>query len=512
MSHSKVLKGLLMGVVVLVLLIPMQLTAAEGSTDVNEFIVKAPDSEALQAFVDSSGLEIGPLITYPNPSEEVLRYTRYSWIVSVPDSLQSVKDSLVEVLKAQPWVEYVEPNAIIQIEPEVEGESEGYLNMPDSFPWPYTPNDPLYPQQWNMRITKTNWAWNVSTGDGVKVGIIDTGIDTDHEDLEPDINFDLSYDFVNNNINIEDGNGHGTHVSGIAAAKIDNNKGITGIAGNADICVLQVYKSGGMSLNAGINAIYYATDNNIKIINMSFGSYTPSQERLIAINYAWENGVFLCGGAGNDSKNDCVYPAKREHVMGVGATTSSDSRWSKSNYGSAVDIYAPGSNVLTTEEDGSYATHSGTSDATPHIAGLAALIWEANPDYTNQDVWDAIINGADTITIDKGKVLRMNSMRALGIDSVGIAEPVTPVTPVTPITHLSNWQVTASIGSQITLRYADHPEGFSASIFDPSGRQVDEVHSAQTSGTVSWGEGYGPGVYFIREAQGSTTHKVVLVR
>ncbi|MBA7601027.1 hypothetical protein ES703_08091 [subsurface metagenome] len=125
MRHSIVLR-IVVGAAIIALFIPLGVNA-EDVIETNEFIVKAPDSEALEAFVDSSGLAIGPLITYPNPSEEVLRYTRYTWIVSVPDSLQSVKDSLVEVLKAQPWVEYVEPNAIIQIEPEVEGESEGCL-------------------------------------------------------------------------------------------------------------------------------------------------------------------------------------------------------------------------------------------------------------------------------------------------------------------------------------------------------------------------------------------------
>jgi len=508
-SHSKVLKGMLMGAVVLALLIPMQMTAAEDATDVNEFIVKAPDSEALQAFVDSSGLEIGPLITYPNPSEEVLRYTRYTWIVSIPDSLQSVKDSLVEVLKAQPWVEYVEPNAVIQIEPEVEGESEGYLNMPDSFPWPYTPNDPLYYQQWNMKITKTNWAWNLSTGQNIKVGIIDTGIDTDHEDLEPNINFDLSYNFYNNNTNIQDTWGHGVYVNGIIGAKIDNNKGIAGVAGDCSLCVLKASKPNGIiTISAEVNAIYYSVDNNIKIINMSFGGYGAFESEEEAIDYAWEKDCFLCAGAGNDNKNALGhYPSAYQHVMAVGGSTESDQRVSNSNFGSSVEIYAPGWHLITTTNTGNYVQEGGTSLATPHITGLAALIWEANPDYTNQDVWDAIINGADTITIDKGKVLRMNSMKALGIDSVGIAEP-----PVDETMGLSPLSI-SPIGRQITLRYSDHPQGFSASVFDASGRKVDELHSNLTQGTITWGEGYRSGVYFIRIAgdASATTQMVVLI-
>jgi len=506
--HSIVLR-IVVGAAIIALFIPSGVNA-EDVIETNEFIVKAPDSEALQTFVDSSGLEIGPLITYPNPSEEVLRYTRYSWIVSVPDSLQSVKDSLVEVLKAQPWVEYVEPNAIIQIEPEVEGESEGYHNMPDSFPWPYTPNDPLYNQQWNMRITKTNWAWNVSTGDGVKVGIIDTGIDTDHEDLVDNINFDLSYNFKSNNTNIEDGQGHGTLVSGITGAKIDNNLGIAGVAGNSEICVLK----GGfatINLNAEVNAVYYSVDNNIKIINMSFGDYTFYQIEKDAIDYAWENGVFLCAGAGNDNKNASgFYPAAYEHVMSVGGTNSQDERWVKdaskgSNYGPSVDTYAPSVDIPTTKNNGAYASGAyGTSMATPHIAGLAALIWSENPSWTNQQIWDRIIESADTITIDKGKVLRMNSMKALGIDSVGIAEP--------PVANAA-FEVANPIGRQIVLRYSDHPQGFSASVFDATGRKLDELHSTEQAGTIIWGKGHNSGVYFVREiSENPTTHKVILVR
>jgi len=506
--HSIVLR-IVVGAAIIALFIPLGVNA-EDVIETNEFIVKAPDSEALEAFVDSSGLAIGPLITYPNPSDEVLELFGCYYIVTFPDSLQSVKDSLVEVLKAQPWVEYVEPNAIIQIEPEVEGESESYFNMPDSFPWPYTPNDPLYPQQWNMRITKTNWAWNVSTGESVKVGIIDTGIDSDHEDLTDNLDVEHSYNFHDDNTNIEDGHGPGTHVTGITCAKIDNQKGIAGVAGDCTIWTLKATGNDGMMyISSEINAILYAADNEANVINLSTGAFDdPYQPEEDAFNYAWDKGLFISAGAGNDNRNASnFYPAAYEHVMSIGAITSSDSRWSKSNYGSSVDIYAPGANVLTTEEDGTYATHSGTSDATPHIAGLAALIWEANPDYTNQDVWDAIINGADTITIDKGKVLRMNSMKALGIDSVGIAEPVTPLTPVT------DWQISTSIGRQITLRYSDHPQGFSASVFDATGRKVDELHSDQPSGTIEWGECYGPGVYFIKGmGDNPTTHKVILVR
>jgi subtilisin family serine protease len=478
--------------------------------ETNEYIVKTHNIPALESFVAEHNLTIEPLITYPNPSQEVLDYTRGSYVVSFGTVEQEVADSLVGVLETLEGMQYVEPNSVIQIEPDTFSSEAQPFNMPDtSFTEPYTPNDPLYDQQWNAVITKTNWAWNLSTGQDVKVGIIDLGIDTDHEDLEPNINFDLSYNFKDNNTNIEDGDGHGTLVSGIAGAKIDNNKGIAGIAGNCSICMLKGGNSG-ISLSAEVNAIYFAADNNIPIINMSFGDYSSYQSEKDAINDAWEKDVFLCAGAGNDNKNASgFYPCAYEHVMGVGGSTSSDSRWPDSNYGSAVEVYAPGKDIPTTRNDGTYSTGAyGTSMATPHVAGLAALIWDVHPDWTNQDVWDKIINSADTITIDKGKVLRINAMKALDIDSVGVTEQ-----PETP-TLISAVQIQSG---SILLNYsAPTSTPYTLNVYDVTGRGVHN-QSGQLAGCgqitynpMSMSEG----VYFWRIATnaGEESGKFVWVR
>ncbi|MBD3285597.1 S8 family serine peptidase, partial [candidate division WOR-3 bacterium] len=453
--------------------------------------------------------------TYPNPSQEVLDYTRGTYVVSFGELQQDETESLVNALESLEGMVYVEPNRVIHIEP-TEHEDAQIFNMPDTFPWPFTPNDPMFNQQWNMEITKANWAWNVSTGEGVKIGFIDTGIDPDHEDLEPNIDFEHSYNFRADNTNINDTYNHGTLVSGIAAAKIDNALGVAGFAGNADICVFKGDVNGGIYPSAAAEALYYASDSSILIINMSFGDYGASETEKNAVNYAWDAGCFICAGAGNDNKNASnFYPAAYEHVMAVGGINSQDERWVKdasmgSNYGSSVHVFAPSVGVPTTNNDGAYATGAyGTSMSTPHVAGLAALIWEEYPTWTNQQVWDKIIESADTITIDKGKVLRINAMKALDIDSVGIAEQPTQTRGLYPLSL-------STIGREITLSYSvPSSTPYTLSVYDVSGREVHNTSgNLSGAGQITCTPELTQGVYFwqVETEAGEETGKFVFVR
>ena len=497
-------------------LIPQHLLAGEDVAEVKEFIVKTQNPDALQGFVEDNGLQIGPLIRYPNPSEEVIEMFGCYRIVTIPETLQSVRNSMVDQLKCLPGVDYVGPNTRIPFEPEIEEEVlQNPFNMPDSFSSPYTPNDPLFPLQWSKRLTQTDWAWNVSTGEGVKIALIDTAIEL-HEDLADNLDLENAWNFAHDTPDVIGWwMPHATRVAGIAAAKIDNGKGIAGIAGNASIMPLVVFDAGseGILESDVVEAIIYAVDKGAKIINMSIGNLDsvflkPTQD---AIEYAWDEGLFLSGAAGNGNQDTCIYPAAYEHVMACGATNSEDGRWDDgmlgSNYGSAIDIYAPGGKVVTTWvwEDSLYTDFfSGTSFAAPAISGLAALIWSVHPEWTNQELWDKIIESADTITIDKGQVLRMNARKALDVEiGEGIAEEVIAD---------ARFEITTPIGSQIVLNYSNCPQGFAASVFDAVGRKADEVHAAGISGQITWGEGYGPGVYFIRsEKNKGVTRKIILI-
>lgn len=408
MSRWTVLRGMLAGAVILTLPLP---SALYGEESCNEFIVKTQDAQALQNFAPDHDLELRPLITYPNPSAKVLERFGCYWLASAQDSERT--ENLLHRLEDLPGVERVEPNLLQHIE-FPESRSDATPIPPDTFHHPYTPNDPMFPQQWDKIITETDWAWNITTAEGVVIAILDTGADTDHEDLQA--NLVPGYNFVDDTSDIEDDYGHGTHVSGIAAAKIDNSKGIAGMAGNASIMPLKVADSGGNYTNADLaQGIIYAADNGADVVNMSLGG-THSQVLEDAVNYAWGQGLFLCAAAGNDREERSDYPAAYERVASVGATTSGDSRWQYSNYGESVAIFAPGGGyegILSTEKGGSYGWRDGTSMACPQVAGLAALIRGVHPSCTNQDVWDKMIVSADTIPVTRD--LRINSKTALDV-------------------------------------------------------------------------------------------------
>jgi len=395
--YRKAFRAVLAGAVILALLIPSTLY---GARVCDGFVVKTQDPRALQNFARDRDLELRPLITYPNPSAKALERFGCCWVASAQDSERT--ENLLHRLEGLPGVECVEPNLLQHIE-FAESLSDATPIPSDTFHHPYTPNDPLFSDQWDKVITQTDWAWNLTTAEGVVIAILDTGADTDHEDLQS--NLVPGYNFVDDTSDIEDDYGHGTHVSGIAAAKIDNSKGIAGMAGNASIMPLKVADSGGDYTNSDLaQGIIYAADNGADVVNMSLGG-THSQVLEDAVNYAWGQGLFLCAAAGNKREEKSDYPAAYERVASVGATTSGDSRWQYSNYGES-------------EKGGYYGWRDGTSMACPQVAGLAALIRGVHPEYTNQDVWDKMIASADTIPVTRD--LRINSRVAL--DVVEVAE------------------------------------------------------------------------------------------
>lgn len=472
---------------------------------VNEFIVKAPDAAALEKFVEDNGLSIGPLITYPNPSEEVLELFGCYYIVTFPDELREVQDSLVEEMEGLEGVEYVEPNEEIKLEPEAQKEEPGsFLHMPDG----YIPNDPLFDEQWNITHTQTNWAWPDITGEGVIVAIIDSGVDTDHEDLVDNLDLESSYNFYNHNNNVEDLNGHGTWVTGVVGMKMDNNKGGVGVAPECIIWALQAISgSGAISNSAAVEALIYAADNGADVANMSFGG-SFSQTLESAVNYAWGKGVFIAASAGNDGTyNPNHYPSSYENVMAVGATCDDDSRQTASNYGSNVDIFAPGWFILTTSHTGEWVMAGWTSVAAPHISGLAALIQQKHPEYTNQQVWDAIINGADSITLDVGPALRINTHKSLNIPGAVAEQPAHP--PFITAAGIQQERVSFAYSTPDATDYT-------LSIYDVSGREVyARVGQLAGSGQITYNPmSIAEGVYFwkVKTSYQKASGKFVWVR
>ncbi|MGE4170059.1 MAG: S8 family serine peptidase [Candidatus Margulisiibacteriota bacterium] len=313
----------------------------------------------------------------------------------------------VHQLKQEAWVEWAQPNFVY------------YPTL--------VPDDTYYATyQSNMPTIKANEAWDITIGSpNIVVAIIDTGVQLNHPDLvdriwtNPDETLDGSDDDGNNLIDDIHGwnfvyntndpsptHGHGTHVAGIVAATINNGKGIAGVAGGATIMPLCAGTKDGFDDVPLVNAVHYAVDKGAQIINMSLGGYsnTTSGDMLFqaAVGYATSNGVVVVAAAGNDARNlntFPIYPAGYSGVIAVSATTKSgtfDSSYS--NYGNRVDIAAPGTDIASTYTESSYAADTGTSMASPHVAGAAALLLSKYPVLNPSEVYTAITQTAT----DKG--------------------------------------------------------------------------------------------------------------
>ncbi|MFH1151400.1 MAG: S8 family serine peptidase [Actinomycetota bacterium] len=198
-----------------------------------------------------------------------------------------------------------------------------------------------------------------------------------------------------------DDNGHGTYVSGILGAE-DNSEGIVGVSRGVSIMPLKVMDASGVP-SAALNtdevcdALYYAADNGADVVSMSLGNYMSSEAEQDAVDYAHGQGLVLVAAAGNDGDGTMLYPAGCEHVIGAGATTNQDQKASFSNFNSSVDATAPGKDVYSTSSSGGYGFGSGTSAATPHIAGLAALVFSLKPSYSADQVELAIEDNAEDL-------------------------------------------------------------------------------------------------------------------
>lgn len=255
----------------------------------------------------------------------------------------------------------------------------------------YIPDDPYYnndvpgnpgTKQWGPQKINAPGAWDLSMGSTVTiVAVIDTGVDYNHPELLGRVV--LGPDYVNSDGNPMDDNGHGSHVAGIVAASGDNSVGIAGVDWKTKIMALKVLNNAGSGSDFNVAAaVRYAADNGADVINLSLAGSSFSQTLQNAVNYAYGKGVVITAAAGNDGTTAINYPAGLLNVIGVGATDQSDVRASFSNFNSSVDVSAPGVDILSlysTVLGFSYAQMSGTSMATPHVAGVAALIKSVRP-------------------------------------------------------------------------------------------------------------------------------------
>jgi subtilisin len=317
-------------------------------------------------------------------------------------------------------------------------------------------------------------------GQGINIAVIDTGINYNHEDLIG--RYKGGWNFVTNNANPFDDNGHGTHCAGIIAAN-DNNDAVVGVAPQANIYAVKVLDSTGSgSLTNVIAGIDWATktrsdtdpNNDIQVISMSLGASTGTSSLQAACDAAYKAGIVVVAASGNDYRSSISYPANYASVIAVGATDSSDKRASFSNYGSKLELVAPGVNILSDYIDVSpndQRNHdtlymSGTSMACPHVAGVAALILASPLDWAydanTNGVWDAseIRNKLDLTAKDIGTTGRDIYYGYGLVDAIKATTSTPPDTAPPTITSL-----TPANGAIV---YTANPT-ISAKVTDPSG-------------------------------------------
>jgi serine protease len=308
----------------------------------------------------------------------------------------SEQAAILAALAARPEVEVAEPDAKVQLDPGWTEKYRADLPAQDGYP-----NDPLYPHQWHLRQINMPAAWRLADGKGITVAVLDTGVAYEDrgerfhrvEDLEG-VKFVKPYNFINNTPHANDDHGHGTHVTGTIAQATNNGKGVAGVAPKVQIMPLKVLSGRGSGSIGGIaDAIRYAADNGAHVINMSLGGRFPSKALEKAVAYAREKGVVVVAAAGNDGRNKVGFPAAFPGAMAVAATQYDEATTFYSNFGKEIAIAAPGGNTRV-DQDGDgmpdgvlqntiaigdptrsdYYGFMGTSMASPHVAGVAALV------------------------------------------------------------------------------------------------------------------------------------------
>jgi subtilisin family serine protease len=314
-------------------------------------------------------------------------------------------------LMSNPDVEYAEPNYITYItvtpnDPLFDYQYALYNSGQDIGP----PGSPQGEERADIKATST---WEETKGEEeIIIAILDTGVDLLHPELDEKIH-SSGYDFVNDDADATDDEGHGTHVAGIAAAETHNDEGIAGVAWNCKILPVKVLNDlGEGGYSEMIEGIIWAADNGADVINLSIGGAFPSTSVENALKYAYDMDIVIVAAAGNEG-GAVLYPAAYDdYCLAVAATDYNDERvdfsnsgglW-ESNFGPEIDVAAPGARIISTVPTwfwgpGSfpYAWGDGTSMAVPHVAGLTALIKSVKPHLTAAQIMNVIRYSADDV-------------------------------------------------------------------------------------------------------------------
>ncbi|MBL7813200.1 MAG: S8 family serine peptidase [Bacteroidetes bacterium] len=310
----------------------------------------------------------------------------------------------------------------------------------------HTPND-LQTKQWNLNKIQAESAWDISKGGkNILVGLVDDGMDTAHSDLQPALwhnpkeipgngkdddgngyaddcyGWDMADNDNNPGVVVSDNLSHGTHCAGIIGAASNNSNGIASIGYNVKILAVKCGKNGQPYIYNGYEGVEYCINNGTRIVSMSWGGGGYSATYQAIFDYAYKKGVICVAAAGNSSTNAVMYPAGYNHVIAVGSTTNTDAKSGFSNYGSWVDVMAPGSAIYSTLPGNTYGNYSGTSMACPLVSGLCALMLSKNPSASATQIEACLKSGCENIDgmnpsyinqMGSGRINALQSMRCL---------------------------------------------------------------------------------------------------
>ncbi|WP_179136312.1 S8 family serine peptidase [Paenibacillus sp. 32352] len=425
---KRITSALLTGVMVFSTFMPFAEASSTGIETINKSSVtdntysKLLDTVSESVYANYNGKEKKYIVKLKNPDNadkliksnlmkgKLSKKTERAKFIQV-----NLNDSEKELLSKDQDVEYIEVDSTVNIASVGNVKKDTKTASTETIPWGIHSVGADLIDEKNMQ------------GNNIKTAILDTGI-SKHEDLK--ISGGVS--FVPNHEQYADDNGHGTHVAGTVAA-INNKIGVVGVAPRSHIYAVKVLdQNGGGTYSQVINGIYWAIDNKMDIISMSFGGTEDSRALHEAIQEAERQGILIIAAAGNrgSGQETELYPALYPEVISVGAVTKAHQRASYSSTGTELDLVAPGTGILSTTNDGGYGILSGTSMAAPHVTGAAAVILAKNKKMNAQQVRELLYRTATPLgsTNEYGHGL-VNLAKALGITN----QPIPPVEQVDPV-------------------------------------------------------------------------------
>ncbi len=364
-----------------------------------EYVVKFKPGASAQAAFSQSGVRamgLTPTKAIGNPAMGMSLVT-----VSGARAASTNDQQALAALRSNPAIEFAEPNYIMTLNKPIISNEPIPVSQPDAF----TPNDPLNDKVYGLKLTQAPQGWAIEKGKpNTVIAIVDTGVDPNHPDLAPKLL--KGYDVVKDSTDMADPQGHGTHCAGTAAAATNNGIGVAGFAPDVKILPVRVLGDDGSGSYADVaNGIIWAADNGANVISMSLGGPSNSAVITNAVKHALSKGALLVAAAGNDGNNKPGYPAAITGVLAVGASDVNDKIARFSQFGPHLSVAAPGVNIMSTfpttpsgMPGKDYGAISGTSMATPAVAGLAALVRSKYPNLSPAAVKAHIEATAD----DKG--------------------------------------------------------------------------------------------------------------